>query len=74
VLSVKPLSGRWRWHRGDLTPTQPVPVVRLAKESRELDAVTWALVRCWAKDLSGVKPINARAETMFEKPMFRNAT
>jgi len=25
----------------------------------------------WCKDLSGVKPINARAETVFDKPMFR---
>ena len=34
----------------------------------------WGLIPPWAKDMSiGYKMINARAETLSEKPSFRNA-
>lgn len=59
--------------RYNVAPTQRVPVVRAHAPGRRLEAMTWGLVPSWAKDLSGVKPINARAETVFDNPMFRNA-
>lgn len=59
--------------RYNIAPTLRVPAVREAKSGRALEAMTWGLVPSWAKDLSGAKPINARAETVFDKPMFRNA-
>ena len=41
---------------------------------RELRVVRWGLVPSWAKDISiGSRLINARAETVSEKPAFRGA-
>jgi putative SOS response-associated peptidase YedK len=58
----------------NLAPTQSIPVVRVAEQGRELVALRWGLVPFWAKDLSiGNRMINARAETVAEKPSFRNA-
>jgi len=59
--------------RYNVAPSLRVPVIRDGKAGRQLEAMTWGLVPSWAKDLSGVKPINARIETVFEKPMFRTA-
>jgi putative SOS response-associated peptidase YedK len=59
--------------RYNVAPSLKVPAVRVRHGARELAALTWGLVPNWAKDLSGTKPINARAEALFDKPMFRNA-
>jgi putative SOS response-associated peptidase YedK len=57
-------------------PTQSLPVIRRHPKSgiRTLSLLRWGLVPQWAKDLSGAaKNINARAETVAEKPTFREA-
>lgn len=61
-------------------PTDPVPAVveRLDKETRQavrkLVTPRWGLVPSWAKDArGGARMINARAETVAEKPAFRKA-
>lgn len=60
--------------RYNVAPTQQVPVVRLGEAGRELLQMRWGLLPSWAKDLSiGAKMINARAETVAEKPAFRAA-
>lgn len=61
--------------RYNVAPTQQVPIVRLnAKGERELVMVRWGLVPFWAKDLAiGNRAINARAEGIETKPMFRDA-
>lgn len=62
--------------RYNIAPTQPVAVVRLnpQSKSREWELVQWGLVPSWAKDPSiGNQLINARSETVSEKPSFRTA-
>jgi putative SOS response-associated peptidase YedK len=62
--------------RYNIAPTQDVPVVRFTQEGggRELVLLRWGLVPSWAKDVAGgYKMINARAETIAEKPAFRHA-
>ena len=61
--------------RYNVTPTQPVAAIRSQKEGlRSLDMLRWGLVPDWAKELSiGSRLINARAETVAEKPAFRHA-
>jgi len=61
--------------RYNVAPTQHVPVVRLSADGqREWVEARWGLVPAWAKDESiGARMINARGETLTEKPSFRNA-
>lgn len=57
----------------NIAPTQPVPVIR-AKETRQFDYLYWGLIPSWSKDPSiGTRLINARSETVTEKPSFRTA-
>jgi len=60
--------------RYNITPTQLVPIVREMPEGRLLCSARWGLVPSWAKELSiGSHMINARCETVHEKPAFRHA-
>jgi putative SOS response-associated peptidase YedK len=62
--------------RYNIAPTQQAPVVRLAAagDKRELSLLKWGLVPFWSKDQTiGNRLINARAETVREKPAFRDA-
>lgn len=60
--------------RYNVAPTQDVPVLRQEEGRRVLDVLRWGLVPSWAKDPSiGNRMINARAETVAEKPAYRTA-
>jgi putative SOS response-associated peptidase YedK len=61
--------------RYNIAPTQPVAIVRMGHhQRRELARVAWGLVPSWAKDVSiSSRLINARSETVQEKPAFRHA-
>jgi putative SOS response-associated peptidase YedK len=62
--------------RYNIAPTQPVAAVRLSppRPNREMVLLHWGLIPFWAKDLSmGARMINARSETVAEKPAFRSA-
>lgn len=61
--------------RYNIAPTQLAPVVRLNTEGqRELALLRWGLIPSWAQDPKiGASMINARAETVVEKPSFRTA-
>ena len=63
--------------RYNIAPTQPVSIIR-AVPGREMALVQWGLVAPWLKpeqvgDKSARPQINARAETITEKPSFKNA-
>lgn len=59
--------------RYNIAPTQPVAVV-VDGGSRDVAMYHWGLVPGWAKDVSmGSRMINARSETLAEKPSFRQA-
>ncbi len=62
--------------RYNIAPTQSAVVVRRdsAGGGRQLVLLRWGLVPAWAKELAlGARTINARAETVAEKPSFRAA-
>ncbi len=63
--------------RYNIAPTQRVLCIRQAPESDvQMEAIfaRWGLIPFWAKDESiGNRMINARSETVFEKPAFRQA-
>ena len=57
----------------NIAPTESVLTVRNV-EGREAALMRWGLIPFWAKDPKiGSRMINARAETVAEKPAFRNA-
>jgi putative SOS response-associated peptidase YedK len=72
LFEVPPFSPRF-----NIAPSQPVPVVRLRTEEqsppqREWVWLRWGLIPGWAKEESiGNRMINARAETVAEKPAYR---
>jgi len=56
--------------RYNIAPTAPV----LAKTDQAVTFFSWGLVPSWSKDVNiGSRMFNARAETVAEKPSFRNA-
>jgi putative SOS response-associated peptidase YedK len=59
--------------RYNVAPTQQVPVVRPGDGGRELTSARWGLVPWWAKEDTGGRLINARAETLHSKASFRDA-
>ena len=71
LSGIPPLSPRY-----NIAPSQPVAAVRTASAGnrRELALLRWGLIPSWSKDPAiGNRLINARAETVREKPSFRNA-
>lgn len=68
----------WLAPRWNIAPTQDVAAVlervRDDEVTRKLVGLRWGLVPSWAKDPSGgARMINARLETVAEKPSFRKA-
>ena len=60
--------------RFNVCPTQPVAVVTSADGMRRLRPMRWGFVPAWYKTpTDGPLLINARAETVAEKPAFRTA-
>lgn len=58
----------------NIAPSQMIPVVRNTEQGRELAWLKWGLIPSWSKDASiGMRLINARGETLGDKPAFRNA-
>jgi putative SOS response-associated peptidase YedK len=81
VEELKPILARFHLSAADgpivprynIAPTQNVAVV-LNESPDRLSMVQWGFIPSWAKDPGvGAQLINARAETLAEKPTFRSA-
>ena len=61
--------------RFNIAPGQSAPVIRLADGGLTVsDEVRWGLIPSWAKDAKiAFQCINARSETVADKPAFRSA-
>jgi putative SOS response-associated peptidase YedK len=60
--------------RFNVAPTQPVPVVILDQGARHFRLMRWGLVPAWVDDIRKFSLlINARSETVQDKPAFKNA-
>src|SRR5215211_5885791 len=59
--------------RYNIAPPQPVPVVRLVNNARELVGLRLGLIPHWSGDPPGDAHVNARSETVSRKPSFRDA-
>lgn len=70
IAQIPPLEPRY-----NIAPTQLIPSILSAPGGeKQLQMLRWGLIPSWAKDAKiGAKLINARAETVSEKPSFRAA-
>jgi putative SOS response-associated peptidase YedK len=60
--------------RHNIAPTQPIPVVIVENGIRHFRLMRWGLLPAWVKDPAKFSLlINARAETLLERPAFKNA-
>lgn len=58
----------------NIAPTRRVPVVRHGRAGLQVDLLRWGLVPAWADDAGmGGRLINARCETVREKPAYRES-
>ena len=59
----------------NLAPTDDILIVRQTDAGREGELARWGLLPWWAKDKKeGVKAINARADGLWSKPTYRDAS
>ncbi len=70
LAQIPPLEPRY-----NIAPTQLIPSICAAPGGeKQLQMLRWGLIPSWAKDPAiGAKLINARAETVSEKPSFKSA-
>jgi putative SOS response-associated peptidase YedK len=59
--------------RWNVAPSTRAPLVRDGIDGPVLALLSWGLLPSWARDDTGLRPINARAEGIGGKPMFRDA-
>ena len=81
ITDIDSLQQQFSFQNGELTyqpryniaPTQPVLTV-VHRGVNLAEFMRWGLIPSWAKDISvGARMINARSETVAEKPSFRRA-
>jgi putative SOS response-associated peptidase YedK len=60
--------------RFNIAPSQLVPAIVEGPQARAVEQMRWGFRPAWAgEDRSRPAPINARAETLMERPLFRGA-
>src|SRR5882757_3173267 len=58
--------------RHNIAPTQPIPVIIIENDARHFRLMRWGFIPAWVKDPRKITlMINARSETVQEKPAFR---
>lgn len=57
----------------NIAPSQNCSIIRMSGDKKELINLNWGFIPAWAKPDVKIKPINAKAETIREKPYFRSA-
>jgi putative SOS response-associated peptidase YedK len=57
----------------NVAPTLPIPIIRERGGRRHLDQVRWGLIPSWSKEVPTAPLINARLETLPDKPSFRDS-
>lgn len=58
----------------NVAPSQTIPIIRIEQGHRLFAMARWGLIPSWAKEINtGYSTINARAETVAEKPAFQSA-
>lgn len=62
----------------NIAPTNDIYIIRDEVDSRILDSASWGIIAPWLKTLSDARAsqshaINARSESIYEKPTFRHA-
>jgi putative SOS response-associated peptidase YedK len=80
TFSFRDIKVRWNLYgdlsftpRYNIAPSQSVPVIVRNGDHNEARLMKWGLVPAWAPDPSiGNRMINARAETLLQKPSFKN--
>ncbi|MDA8352658.1 MAG: SOS response-associated peptidase [Firmicutes bacterium] len=71
VQEVDPMDHSPRYN---IAPTQSLPILVAEQGKRRLVSMRWGLIPRWAKDPSiGNRLINARSETLTQKPAFRRS-
>ena len=58
--------------RYNVAPSQPIPVLRVTNGARELAELRWGLIPHWNRDPKHTGFVNARSETLTDKPAFRD--
>jgi len=79
TFSFREIKVRWNLYgdleiapRYNIAPSQQVPVIVKTERGNEAKPMKWGLVPSWAPDPSiGNRMINARAETLLDKPSFK---
>lgn len=60
--------------RTHVAPLSPIAIVRSENNERHFALVRWGFIPSWVKEIKPGKPlVNARSETLLEKPSFRNS-
>ncbi len=60
--------------RYNIAPGRNILAITQTEENREISFMRWGLIPHWAKDISiGNRLINARAETVMQKPSFKQS-
>jgi putative SOS response-associated peptidase YedK len=71
-LGIDPPDGDRGYERYNVAPSQEVVTAVDDEDGRRMELLRWGLVPRWAKDIKvGYKMINARAETLEQRPAYR---